>query len=107
MSWIQKNDQQVYSNELQGGLYKYSFLFDDDDTWQCGKLVKTVFLDIGKSEKIKKNQLTEYHKRDAEKAKNFITVFEDPAKAVICNKNENEKYGCNLYILKVIIQCNA
>ena len=102
--WIQKKDWHVYSKELQGGLFKYCVLFDDDDTQQRGKFVKTVSQDIGKSEKIKEHQLTEYHKRNAEKAKHFITVFEDPAKAVSYDKNENEKYECNLYILKVLIQ---
>ena len=44
------------------------------------------------------------HKRNAGKAKHFITVFEDPTKRVIYDKNENKKYECNLYILKVGIQ---
>ena len=74
LSWIQKNDWHVYSKELQGGLRKYCVLFDDDDTRQSGKFVKTVFQDIGKSE-IKEHQLTECHKRNAEKAKHFITVL--------------------------------
>ena len=102
----------VYSKELQRGLCKYCVLFDDDDddndddddTRKCGKFVETVFQDIGKSEKIKEHQLTEYHKRNAEKAKHFITVFEDPTKAVSYDKNENEKHKYNLYILKVVIK---
>ena len=61
LSWIQKNDWYVYSKELQGGLCKYCVLFDDDDTWQRGEYVKTVFHDIDKSDKIKEHQLTEYH----------------------------------------------
>ena len=79
---------------------KYCVLFDDDDTRQSGKIVKTVFQDIGKSE-IKEHQLTEDHKRNAEKAKHFITVFVDPTKTVSYDydKNENEKYECNLYVL--------
>ena len=79
-------------------------LFDDDYTRQRRKFVKTIFQDIAKSENITEHQLTEYHKRNAEKAKHFITVFEDPTKAVSYDKNENEKYEYNLYILKVVIQ---
>ena len=41
--WIRKNDWQVYSKELQGGLCKYCVLFEDDDNQQRGKFVKTVF----------------------------------------------------------------
>ena len=59
---------------------------------------------IGKSEKIKKHQLTEYHKRNAGMTEHFITVFEGPTKAVSYDKNGNEKYGCNCYILKAVIQ---
>ena len=66
--------------------------------------MKTVFQGIRKFEKIKEDQLTEYHKGNAGKAKHFITIFEDPTKAVSYNKNENEKYEYNLYILKVVIQ---
>ena len=66
--------------------------------------MKTVFQDIGKSEKIKKHQLTECHRRNAEMTKHFITVFEGPTKAVSYDKNENEKYECNLYILKAVTQ---
>ena len=97
LSWIQKNDWYVYSKELQGGLCKYCVLFDDDDTWQRGEYVKTVFQDIDKSDKIKEHQLTEYHTWNAEKVKHFITVFKDPTKAVSSDKNENEKYAtrCN------------
>ena len=83
---------------------KYCLLFDDDDTRQSGKFVKTIFQDIGKFEKIKEHQLSEYLKRNSEKAKHFITVFKDPTKAVSYDKNENEKYKCNFYILKVVIQ---
>ena len=80
---IQKKDWHVYSKELQGVLCKYCVLFDDDDTQQRGKFVNTVFQDIGKSEKIKEHQLTEYRKRNAKKENTFITVFEDPTKAVM------------------------
>ena len=83
---------------------KYCLLFDDDDTRQNGKFVKTIFQDIGKFEKIKEHQLSEYLKRNSEKAKHFITVFKDPTKAISYDKNENEKYKCNFYILKVVIQ---
>ena len=52
--------------------------------------MKTIFQDIGKSEKIKEHQLTEHQKRNAEQAKFFIL------KIVI--------FECNLYILKLVIQ---
>ena len=104
LSWIQKNGLHFYSKDLQAGLCKYCVLFDDDDTWQCRKFVKTIFQDIGKSEKIKEHQLTEYHKRNAGKTKHFIAVFEDRTEAVSYDKNENQMYVCNLYILKVVIQ---
>ena len=47
--------------------------------------------------------MTEYHKRNAEKAKYFITVFEDTTKAVSYDKNEKKKYEFNFYILKVVV----
>ena len=85
-----KTRQHVFSKELQGGLCKYCLLFDDDDTRQSGKFVKTIFQDIGKSEKIKEHELTEHQKRNAEQAKFFIL--------------KNVIFECNLYILKLVIQ---
>ena len=60
LSWVQKNYWHDYSKKLQGGLRKtvLSFLFDDDDTRQLGKFVKTMFQGIGKSKKIKEHPLT-------------------------------------------------
>ena len=52
--------------------------------------MKTIFQDIGKSEKIKEHQLTKHQKRNAEQEKLFIL--------------KNVIFECNLYILKLVIQ---
>ena len=56
----------------------------------CVKFMKTIFRDIGKSEKIKEHQLTKHQKRNAEQVKLFIL--------------KNVIFECNLYILKLVIQ---
>ena len=67
------------------------------------KFVKTVFQDVGKSEKITKHETKEYHKDALEKAKDFLELYEDPTKSVPHDKNSDEKYKLNIHIIKIII----
>ena len=62
--WIQSKPWRVCSKEFQGGLCKVCVLFDQHSGLKPrGIFVKTVFQDVGKSEKIAKYESKEYHKR--------------------------------------------
>ena len=70
-----------------------------------GKFVKTIFQDVGKSEKITKHENKEYHKDALKKAKDFLESYEDPNKSVTHDKNSDEKkYERNIHIIKIIIR---
>ena len=70
LSWIQNKPRHVYSKVLQGGLCKVCVLFNPNSgSKPRGKIVKTVFQDVGKSEKITKHETKEYHDDALEKAK--------------------------------------
>ena len=69
-----------------------------------GKFVKTVFQDVGKSEKINKHETKEYHKDALEKAKEFLESYDSLINSVTHDKNSDEKYECNIHIIKIIIR---
>ena len=103
--WVQKIYLHDCSKELQGGLCKYCTAFYLM-MMTLGNLVN-LWRPYSKAlVNLKRSRNTHWpnHKINAGKTKNFITVFEDPTKRVIYDKNENKKYECNLYILKVDIQ---
>ena len=105
LPWIQNKQWHVYSKELQGCLWKVCVLFDQNSgSKPRGKFVKTVFQDVGKSEKITKHEFKEYHKDALEKAKDFLESNEDPTKSVNHEKNSDEKYKRNIHIIKIIIR---
>ena len=99
-SWIQNKPCHFYSKELQGGLYKGSALFDQNlGSKPRGKFVKTVFQDIGNSEKIAKHEPKECHKDALDKARNFFRIMQ-PTHV----KNSDEKYKRNVHTIKIIIR---
>ena len=105
LSWIQNKLWHVYSKEIQGGLCKVRVLFDQNSgSKPRDKFVKIVFQDVGRSKKITKHETKDYHKDALEKAKDFLESSEDPTKSVTHNKNFDEKYECNIHIIKIIIR---
>ena len=73
LSWIQNKSWHVYSEELQGRLWKACVLFDQNSgSKPRGKFVKAVFQDVSRSEKIAKHETKDYHKDALEKAKDFL-----------------------------------
>ena len=81
----------VYTKELQRGLCKVCVIFDHNSRSKPrGKFAKTVFQDVGKSEKIAKYETKEYHKDTLEKAKDFLESHENPTKSVTHDKNSED-----------------
>ena len=69
-----------------------------------GKIVRSVFEDVGKSDKITKHETKEYHKDALEKAKDFLESYEDPTKSVTHEKNSDKKYKRNIHIRNIEIK---
>ena len=70
LSWIKNKPWHVYNKVLQGGLCTVFVLFDQNSgSKPRGKIVKNVFQDVGKSEKITKHETKEYHDDVLGKAK--------------------------------------
>ena len=88
---------------MSGGLYKACVLFDKS-TINRGILVKNVFQDVSKPEKIAEHGGMHYHLAVMVEGEPFIKGYEDPTTNVDFDKDKEERYNKNLHILKRIVQ---
>ena len=88
---------------MSGGLCKACVLFDKS-TINLGILVKNVFQDVSKPEKITEHAGMHYHLAAMVEGVRFIKGYENPTTNVDFDKDKEERYNNNLHVLKRIVQ---